>query len=665
MNRIRTKQWVYLGLLLTACGAKGEGALDSGADSADPVDHEDHEDTGTSDSGGEDIEAEDRDNDGYGPDDGDCDDNDPDRHPGAEERCNGIDDDCNDIIDDGFPDVDEDGTADCLDEEECDGVDNDGDGEIDEEFDLDEDGLADCLEETECNGLDDDDDGIVDDGFDADGDGYTTCGDPGTEPDCRDDDPDVHPDAPDIEDGLDNDCDRLIDEDMWAPGDLVITEILANPELVSDAFGEWFEVQNQSGRTLPLNGLEIVSAAERHMLESPERIELEPGAVYVFGVSDSLARNGGVPVDYAYRDVELSDDIDVLALFLDDRLIDEVVWNVSTDWPALVGETWSLDPDFIDDELNDAATYWCAGASAWAADSDLGSPGTVNTPCTSFDHDGDGISSDDGDCDDTDADVYPGAPEVDAGIDNDCDDVVAAMPVAWADYDTTSSTLSSCDTLQLDGERSFDPDGDSLSYSWSVDAVPDGSTSSTETLVSSTSSRPTFEPDLSGEYSFSLVVSDGTYTSASSRLTLGIHDPDIPEVDAGEDQSHTDSVVCDVPSSIPGDSACPVCDAVTFSLGGTEPFPDSVTAYTWDLTSEWSSISIDDVGSRTPLVTVSGLQPLEGESVSASADVALQVTDCTGRITYASVHLEVSCAGLIPDESSDSGLLDTGSVPGD
>ena len=38
-----------------------------------------------------------------------------------------------------------------------------------------------------------------------------------------------------------------------------------------------------------------------------------------------------------------------------------------------------------------------------------------------FDMDGDGYTENDGDCDDTDATVYPGATELEDGIDNDCD----------------------------------------------------------------------------------------------------------------------------------------------------------------------------------------------------------------------------------------------------
>ena len=66
------------------------------------------------------------DGDGIAEEDGDCDDSDPDVYPGRVEDCNGVDDNCNDLIDEGFEDTDADGTADCMDSEECDGLDNDG-----------------------------------------------------------------------------------------------------------------------------------------------------------------------------------------------------------------------------------------------------------------------------------------------------------------------------------------------------------------------------------------------------------------------------------------------------------------------------------------------------------------------------------------------------------
>lgn len=62
------------------------------------------------------------------------------------EECDGVDNDGDGAVDEGFPDTDLDGTADCRDAEECDDLDNDGDGEVDEGFDLDEDHIPDCDE---------------------------------------------------------------------------------------------------------------------------------------------------------------------------------------------------------------------------------------------------------------------------------------------------------------------------------------------------------------------------------------------------------------------------------------------------------------------------------------------------------------------------------------
>ncbi len=95
----------------------------------------------------------------------------------GEERCNGRDDDRDGVIDEDFPDIDEDGIADCVDTEACDGRDNDGDGLIDEGFpDTDGDGILDCLDVEDCDGVDNDGDGQVDEGaLDADLDGTPDC----------------------------------------------------------------------------------------------------------------------------------------------------------------------------------------------------------------------------------------------------------------------------------------------------------------------------------------------------------------------------------------------------------------------------------------------------------------------------------------------------------
>ncbi|MEX0274065.1 MAG: Calx-beta domain-containing protein, partial [Flavobacteriaceae bacterium] len=121
---------------------------------------------------------------------------------GTEEVCDGIDNDLDGEIDEGF-DADNDGIPDCEDVEECDGLDNDGDGEIDEGFDADNDGTPDCEDVEECDGLDNDGDGEIDEGFDADNDGTPDCEDVCDGDDSADADGDGVPDACDICDGDD------------------------------------------------------------------------------------------------------------------------------------------------------------------------------------------------------------------------------------------------------------------------------------------------------------------------------------------------------------------------------------------------------------------------------------------------------------------------------
>ncbi len=177
------------------------------------------------------------DDDDLSPDTEDCAPFDPDVSPNEQESCNGKDDDCNLLVDEGYTDTDADGLKDCVDE------DDDNDGFVD---------AVDCqpLDPAAhpgavelCNGQDDDCDGETDEGFpDADLDGQADCLDADTDGDGHENGKDncplvPNPDQADQDDdGLGDPCDPDLDGD-GVPNGLDSCPNLFNP-LQADQDGD-------------------------------------------------------------------------------------------------------------------------------------------------------------------------------------------------------------------------------------------------------------------------------------------------------------------------------------------------------------------------------------------------------------------------------------------
>ncbi len=323
---------------------------------------------------------------------GDCDDDDANVNPGETEVCDDddVDEDCDGLVNEDdsdvtdtltlYPDQDRDGYGDMDNPvESCDslfgyledGTDcDDGDAEVHPD-----------AEETWYDGTDQDCDGASD--YDADGDGYDSDEFDGE--DCDDEDATVSPDGTDdTEDGVDQDCDGvdgMDGVDNLERGDLVICEVMQNPDAAADSVGEWFEIYNASGASVNLEGLEVYdSGSDSFTVEGST--PLEDGAYFIFGNDDDTSWNGGQEVDYVFdaSAMALGNGSDEIYLANADGEIDSVAWDNGLTFPDPTGASMSLDPGDLSALLNDDGANWCEGISSFG-DGDLGTPGSANDDC--------------------------------------------------------------------------------------------------------------------------------------------------------------------------------------------------------------------------------------------------------------------------------------------
>ena len=73
--------------------------------------------------------------------------------------------------------------------------------------------------------------------------------------------------------------------------------------------------------------------------------------------------------------------------------------------------------------------------------------------------------------------------------------------------------------IYLDGRVSFSPDGNTVTYKWTVESFPNGADSA-YTLSNDTSGLATFKSPIEGEYKISLIINNGTEDSKPNILTL-------------------------------------------------------------------------------------------------------------------------------------------------
>ena len=342
----------------------------------------------------------------------DCNDSDAAISPASVELCDGVDNDCDGDIDEGvgttwYADADGDGFGDAdAATESC----SQPTGHVAASSDCDDtsDEIYPGAPER-CDGLDNNCDGQADEGkggtwyLDADGDGWgdgdalDACEAPSSavdrDGDCDDTDADVRPDAEEICDGKDNYCDGDTEED-------VLTTFYQDTD--GDGYGE--------------------TKATTEACDAPSGFSEDDGdcndldAAIHPGADESDCTD---PTDYnCDGSVGWSDDDG------DGYAACEECDDTAADINPAATEICNGDDDdcdgYTDDDDKDVEL---STGSDWYSDDDADGYGDADTQVRACDAPS-GYISTPGDCDDSAADINPGATEICDALDNDCDSLI-------------------------------------------------------------------------------------------------------------------------------------------------------------------------------------------------------------------------------------------------
>ena len=374
----------------------------------------------------------------------DCDDALPDVNPGALEQCNLVDDDCDGEVDEAdtvdadlwYVDGDADGYGSGPSVLACDPPAGHTalDGDCDDANSSYHPGAseADCTDPADYNC-----DGSV--GYaDADGDGWAACAE------CDDLQAAVNPDATELCDGIDNDCDGDVDE----------------PDAVGA--GSWYADTDADGFGDPAAGTIACDAPAGYLADASDCDDADAA------VNPAAIESCNGLDDDCDSVVDEADAVDVSVWYADadaDGYGNAASTETACDQPAgYVADNTDCDDtsrrknpagteycNTVDDDCNgvvddgavDAKTYWADADSDGYGDASL-STTSCSAPA--------GYVRDDDDCDDTAASINPAAAEVCNLVDDDCDGSIddgASMSDWYADtdgdgYGDATATTADC-----------------------------------------------------------------------------------------------------------------------------------------------------------------------------------------------------------------------------
>lgn len=163
---------------------------------------------------------------------------------------------------------------------------------------------------------------------------------------------------------------------VWdlSPGDLLLTEFMADPDACTDGSAEYIELRNETLEPVDLFDLQIADAAGSATVSG--HLVIQPGEHVAVHRSSTSPQCYGLD-DLSYSGLSLNNGGDSITLQYDDGAGSVVVFSAIdyTGWTVTTGASLQLDPSQTDPTVE---SNWCTAPDLIGGSTDFGSPGLAN-----------------------------------------------------------------------------------------------------------------------------------------------------------------------------------------------------------------------------------------------------------------------------------------------
>jgi len=167
-----------------------------------------------------------------------------------------------------------------------------------------------------------------------------------------------------------------------AVGEVIFSEMMINPDGLSDEFGEWVELYNTTDTPLSLAQCRLSDdGSPKDDREIDREVVIPAKSAIVLGRSGSASANGGISgVAFEYGNgFVLANTGDSAILTCNGAVIDRV--DFTSTWPFGKGITMQVKQSARTASANDSPGAWCLATLSFGPATQKGTPGNTQNHC--------------------------------------------------------------------------------------------------------------------------------------------------------------------------------------------------------------------------------------------------------------------------------------------